>query len=274
VLGLISGLMVDVYYPNGVLLLIPFMEALGRYWGFWKSRDAQYSVFFRLLALHVLCFFAFVIALAPTLATRKIIFGSAFETGYQSSGEWNWHAPQYWNVLFSADHGMLSWTPILLLALIGIAFFARVDRTFATYLGVVFLAFYTLIALYPNWDGISSFGSRFFVSLTILFVIGLTAFFDRVAHAARDQRSQVLIPTATALLILWNVGLMFQWGTHLIPARGPISWREAAYNQVAVVPVQATRTIREYLMRRKQLMGQIEDGDIRQSKLGQSGGTK
>ena len=36
--------------------------------------------------------------------------------------------------------------------------------------------------------------------------------------------------------MLWNLGLIFQWGTHLIPARGPISFREAAYNQFAVVP--------------------------------------
>ncbi len=47
----------------------------------------------------------------------------------------------------------------------------------------------------------------------------------------------------TTALIIWNMGLVFQWGTHLIPARGPISWRDAAYNQVAVVPVQAARTL-------------------------------
>ena len=47
----------------------------------------------------------------------------------------------------------------------------------------------------------------------------------------------------TALLVLWNLGLIFQWGTHLIPARGPISWREVAYNQVAVVPAEAAGTV-------------------------------
>src|SRR6266478_601461 len=31
-LGLISGLMVNVYYPNGVLLLIPMLEAIAWYW--------------------------------------------------------------------------------------------------------------------------------------------------------------------------------------------------------------------------------------------------
>jgi len=49
---------------------------------------------------------------------------------------------------------------------------------------------------------------------------------------------------------------------HLIPARGPISWHDAAYNQVAVVPVQAARTLESYLTGRKQLMWRIEQQDV------------
>ena len=69
---------------------------------------------------------------------------------------------------------------------------------------------------------------------------------------------------------MWNLGLIFQWGTHLIPARGPISWRDAAYNQVAVVPVEATRTLEAYLTRRKQLMHRIEQQDVDHLKSAES----
>jgi hypothetical protein len=68
----------------------------------------------------------------------------------------------------------------------------------------------------------------------------------------------------TALFVLWNMGLIFQWGTHLIPARGPISWREAAHNQYAVVPEQVTQTLKSYLVRRKELMNHIEQQDMKQ----------
>jgi hypothetical protein len=68
--------------------------------------------------------------------------------------------------------------------------------------------------------------------------------------------------------------MIFQWGTHLIPARGPISWRDAAYNQVEVVPVQATHTIENYLTRRKQLMGHIEGEDVDQLKSTPTEGSK
>jgi hypothetical protein len=102
--------------------------------------------------------------------------------------------------------------------------------------------------------------------LTVLFVVGLAGFFEGVARSWGDQRARILAPTATAVLILWNLGLVFQWGTHLIPARGPISWRTAAYNQVAVVPAQVGRTLANYLTQRRQLMHRIEDEDVKHLK--------
>ena len=70
----------------------------------------------------------------------------------------------------------------------------------------------------------------------------------------------------TAALIAWNLGLIFQWGMHLIPARGPISWRDAAYNQVAVVPAQTARALKAYLTGRGRLMDHIEQEDLQQIK--------
>src|ERR1700688_966108 len=37
VLGLIAGLMIDVYFPNGVFLLLPLIEALLEHRAFWKT---------------------------------------------------------------------------------------------------------------------------------------------------------------------------------------------------------------------------------------------
>jgi hypothetical protein len=75
-------------------------------------------------------------------------------------------------------------------------------------------------------------------------------------------------------LILWNLGLIFQWGTHLIPARGAISWRDAAYNQVAVVPEEVVRTVKSYLAQRKQLMRHLEQQDYEHLKSDQPSHTQ
>ncbi|MGC1798523.1 MAG: hypothetical protein WA713_20685, partial [Candidatus Acidiferrales bacterium] len=162
----------------------------------------------------------------------------------------------------------------LILALLGLLLFRRTDKAFGTYAIVGFLLFYLVVSVHPNWDGLSSFGNRFFVSLTPLFVLGLAAFFNWLADMWQERHAAIAATAVTALLIVWNLGLVFQWGVHLIPARGPISWRDAAYNQVAVVPVEATRTLKSYLTRRKQLMGHIEDQDVRQIKSGQAAGTE
>jgi hypothetical protein len=66
--------------------------------------------------------------------------------------------------------------------------------------------------------------------------------------------------------VLWNLGLIYQWGAHLVPARGPISFRKAAHNQFSVVPTQISSQLRSYLFRRSDMMRQIEQRDLEQLK--------
>jgi hypothetical protein len=264
VLGLLSGLMVNVYYPNGLVLLVPLLEAIHSYWKEWNSPKRAGAAILRMFGQQLIYLAAFLVALLPTFTSRQIIFGGPTRTGYASVRDWMWNSPAFWNVLFSSDHGMLSWTPILILALAGLALFRLVDQRFAMYLCTVFVAFYILISLHADWDGLSSYGNRFFVSLTPIFILGLAAFFDWLGRAWQEHRAAIFASIVTAALITWNLGLIFQWGMHLIPARGPISWRDAAYNQVAVVPAQTIRTVKAYLTGRERLMGHIEQEDLQQ----------
>jgi len=57
---------------------------------------------------------------------------------------------------------------------------------------------------------------------------------------------------------------MFQWGSHLIPARGPVSFSEIVRNQFFVVPRQLSADFQRYFFKRKALMQQIEDRDNQQ----------
>jgi hypothetical protein len=139
---------------------------------------------------------------------------------------------------------------------------------------LVFAAVLYTIGCYEAWDGLSSFGNRYFIALTPLFVLGLAAFFEWLELAWKERRAMIVSTGATVVLILWNLGLIFQWGTHLIPARGPISWREAAYNQFAVVPVEASQTLKNYLTGRRGLMDHIEQEDVEHLKSEQSQGTR
>jgi hypothetical protein len=269
-LGLIGGLMLDTYYITAVLLLLPLLESLSGYWKFMRSSNGASAL--RLFWANTIFSGTLLISFFPTLVTKKILFGSFFTFGYTEP--WFWYSPAFWKTAFSSDHGLFSWTPLLLLSVFGLFFLRRYDRQLSWSLFLTFLLFLYVIGCYANWAGISSFGNRYFVSLTPIFVLGLASFFDAFVPWWGERRALVVAVGVLAAFSIWNAGMLFQWGTHLIPARGPISWRDAAYNQVAVVPVQAGRTLKTYLFHRKKLMNRIELDDVKQLKSEQSGETK
>jgi hypothetical protein len=53
-----------------------------------------------------------------------------------------------------------------------------------------------------------------------------------------------LIPL-TLLFVIWNLGLVYQWQTHLLPRYGSVYWPELVFNQFRVVPVQALHDLGE-----------------------------
>ena len=171
-------------------------------------------------------------------------------------------------VLFSSDHGMFSWTPILILAAVGLPFLIKRDALLGTGSLLTLLVFYYFIASYPDWDGLSSFGNRFFVSLTPIFVLGLAALLSSFSSwLGKTTRAAAVACPVLALLIVWNIGFIFQWGTHMVPARGEISWSTMVHNQVVEVLPRMTHSLETYFMHRGEMMQNIEHEDIEQQKL-------
>ena len=266
-LGAIAGLMLDVYYANVMLFVILPLEAAREYSAAARKATPGTPSVSQLFGRHAAFAATLLICMLPTFIAHRIIYGSFLETGYIPISQWFWGSPYLFSVLFSSNHGLLSWTPVLLFAVIGlVAFWRSVPRVGGAFLFAA-IAFYYFIASYPDWAGISSYGSRFFVSLTPLFIVGLAVFLDRFTRIFRSPR--VALAAASIFLacfVFWNAGLMFQWGTHLIPARGPISFSEMIRNQVVVVPRQITAQLEKYLFGRKAMMQQIEQRDLEQLK--------
>jgi hypothetical protein len=271
ILAVITGLMLNIYYPNAMVLAVLAIEALHQYHLALRPDPAAAPKstprISDLLLRHSLFAAVVLICLLPTFITRYLIYGSPIESGYIPLRNWLWSSPVFFSVLFSSNHGLLSWTPVLFVAIIGLFIFWWWQGPAGIPFLSAFLAFYLFISCYPDWAGISSYGNRFFVSLTPLFILGLAVFFDRTAELFRSERAA--LTTAVALLAVftfWNGGLIFQWGSHLIPARGPISFSEMAYNQFFVVPRQLSSDLERYLFKRKALMQQIENRDLQDLK--------
>jgi hypothetical protein len=264
-LGLISGLMLDVYFANGVFLILPLIESLVDYGDAWKTQEFReaaslFAANFCFLLTMILCF-------VPTLITRKIIFGGFFRFSSYQHAAWDWTAPHWYSILFSSEHGILLWTPILALAIIGLVFVPRRAKVLTSYLSAGAAAFFYLISCYPDWAGISAFGNRFFISVTPIFIFGLALLLQRFGGFFRSStRAFSLAASVLFLFIVWNAGFIFQWGAHLISPRGPVSLSEVAHNQIFVVPRELSSDLRQYFSKRKGLMQQIEQRDIQQQK--------
>jgi hypothetical protein len=270
-LGLISGLLVDVYFVNGVFLLIPLVESILIYVRDLRSKDGAAAL--HRFGENVLYLAAFGIMILPTLITRQIVYGGMLQFGAYTVLPWNWRAPFWRSVLFSSDHGMLSWTPLIGFALLGLFLpFPGAGRIRA-YIALAAVAFFYVISSYPYWDGLASYGNRFFISLTPVFVFGLAILLERVGGLFRSFRfAYATQGCAIGLFALWNLAFLFQWGTHMIPARGRISWGAMVHNQFAEVPRQMTESLESYFLHRGEMMQNIEQEDIEQQKLARTPG--
>jgi hypothetical protein len=266
-LGVIAGLMLNVYYANLMIFGVLAVEAIAQYLAVFRTGIRQQGGASQLLLKH-LCFGSVVtLCLLPTFISRQVVYGSVLATGYIPLRDWFWRSPVFLQVLFSSNHGLLVWTPIVVLSVAGLLLFSRRFPP----IGGAFLAgasaFYIFISCYPDWAGISSYGNRFFVSLTALFILGLSTMLERIAAIFRN-RVQALVAAGVlvGLFIIWNLGFIFQWGSHLVPARGPISWNDMIYNQFHVVPRQLSTELQAYLFKRRALMQQLEREDVEELK--------
>ncbi len=272
--GLIAGLMCDVYFPNSVFVLLPALELVldlrkrlgspdvtrepGRGLretlppyspqrasapGAPRHRAALHESGKTLLSGTIFAV-AFIVAFSPTLIVRQIIFGNPISTGAYGSQRWNWTHPKFLSILFASSHGLFTTTPILLIAVAGLFLFWRSHPAVGGRLLLLAAAFWCLIAVYPWWNGLVSFGNRFFVSLTPIFVVGLAAAFQKFTAVWHDSRAAMRRATVVAaLLIVWNMGLVFQLDHGLFMQVGPVDWQNAVYLQFREVPGMVAQEI-------------------------------
>lgn len=251
--GALAGLMVQVYQLNGVLLVVALWQGALSLRSEGAGAGLRHGGRFAV---------AGVAACLPQIVGKTLVYGSPLITGYQD--EFVWTAPRLWDTAWSANHGVMLWTPVVALAVAGLALLIRSRRDLAV-LAVAVVAFYVVVASYQNWHGQSSFGNRFFVSLTCVFVIGLAALADAAARISRGRRRMIAV--LLAVLVWWNVGLAFQWGTNIIPNRGPVRLSEVARNQVTVVPARLAGFVARYLSQRRAVILEIEQSDRDERRL-------
>jgi hypothetical protein len=177
-LGLVGGLMALVRWQDGPLMAMTLLDIRRARW--------------RLLLMIP----GAVLAFSPQIVVDEVIFGKVMP-GAASVAFDPLHG-HYVQVLFSSWHGLFTWSPVLLAAVVGYWFVQ--DRALKVAFALCFLIDLAIIGPYAYWWGAASFGMRYFINLTPFFAIGLAAL-------AMHLRPAVLWVGA-GVLAAWNLLLM------------------------------------------------------------------
>jgi hypothetical protein len=139
-------------------------------------------------------------------------------------------SPNLSDVLFSSRHGLLSWSPVVWVGLLGILIYRRRDPRWAWPALFAFAALVWINGSAHDWAGGWAFGGRRFVSLLGVLAPGLAL----TAWTARRHPLTIIAPVAVGL-VAWNLTLMSQYQDGRIPRDETISWADVLGPRLGVM---------------------------------------
>ncbi len=220
-LGIAGGLMALVRTQNVIFLCIPVLGALG------AEQPIPLGQKLRGAALMVACA---LIAFSPQMYVWKLTYGS-FLTIPQGGGFLHWTRPAAWEVLFSPRHGLLSWSPALILGFIGLPAFARRERLLGLSLITTFILQLYLNSIVDDWWAGTGFGARRFDNCLPLFALGIAAVYEWM----RSKRIGWLAVILTAGSIVWNGLFLCQYALNWVSHTDAIDMGTMARDQLRMV---------------------------------------
>jgi len=191
---------------------------------------------------------AFVVGLLPQLFAYKALNGH-FGPSTLVTRKMTWTSPHALEVLASPAHGFFIWTPLAVLAIVGLIVRARRGQPFARTFAMCALLMVAL-QIYvsgsvESWTVAGAFGQRRFVALTVLLTIGLAAFLK----ALPGNALRPVVGVAIALCVWWNIALIAAFGTGLMN-RQRLEPRQNAYVAFVTLPRMAPDIVYRYLFSR------------------------
>ena len=204
-IGMLAGLCVLVRWQDVVLLALPGVEALVAVAAVWRAPGSGRLDAVKRAALQLsACAGAAAMVTLPQLAAWMILYGRPLLVP-QGADFMQWSGPFVLKVLFDGYHGLVSWTPIVGLSLVGLLVLPREAGRARWALAVAFALSCYVNGSVADWWGGEAFGARRFISCFPIFVIGLAAVF------ARARASLVVVASVVLSLVAFNGLLLLQY---------------------------------------------------------------
>jgi hypothetical protein len=205
--GATIGIAALMRWQDAVLLLVPALDVA------WHSKPAGIRASATRIAA---CGAAAAVAFAPQMAVWMVLYGRPF-TVPQGSGFMKWHDPALWAVLMSDNHGLISWTPVIALALAGLVpLTRRLPLVGIAAIACLVVSWYVNAAVWDWWGG-EAFGARRFLSCYPVFILGTAALFDRVRLRTAAMALVTLVFVGYTGLLLLQYQTFMHGLRHLAP---------------------------------------------------------
>ena len=115
------------------------------------------------------------------------------------------------------------------------------DRVFWLLLLEFLVQFYFIICI-DTWQGGAGFGLRYIISCTAIFTLSLAALYDALPRR--------WAPAISILFIVWNLFMVIQAATGMIPRDGHFSVLQMVRNQFVEVPRRLGDIVYRFLFKR------------------------
>jgi hypothetical protein len=194
--GVCCGVAALMRWQDAVLLVIPAIDAV------WHVREGWPAAVVRTCAAGAGAAVGFV----PQMAAWMVLYGQPLAIP-QGQDFMKWTDPALWSVLFSINHGLISWTPVVAVAIVGLVpLFRRAPLVAVAAAAFLVVSWYVNAAVVDWWAG-EAFGARRFVSCFPVFVLGFAAVLDQMRLRA--------VATMTTAFTVHTLLLLVQYQAYM-----------------------------------------------------------
>lgn len=218
VMGLGLGLACLVRYTNVVLVLVPVVVG----WTLWSRLSPR--AWLRVVGCSLgLAALGTALGFLPQLIAWKVVYGAFFVDAYWDETLSAWPS-QFLAVLLGPRNGLLSWTPLAAVGIVGLVLGFRRGPMHGAGLLVLCATAWIYAGWEMYWLG-HSFGMRGFVDVSFFLILGIGEVFDRLQRVAGSTAARLASRVAVALLVAWTLHLIVCYRAAIQPHGEPLALR-------------------------------------------------
>jgi len=146
---------------------------------------------------------ASLLVLVPQLLIWKMMLGKIVSPYIALGEKFYWLQPQILNVLFSTNHGLFLYSPILIFSILGLTLIKGGMR----WLGLLSLLLFALqayiVGSWHSWWAGESYGNRMFISLMPLFILGMSFWIKKFGLSVKLYTLLSILAAVNLGTIIW-----------------------------------------------------------------------